>query len=158
MTLDQIWQLSYDSKTIDILRNSKYAIPLIQSVHLVGITLLLGTTVAFSFRMLGIGLREIPRSVLAAQLWKWSVIGLVLTMVSGFLVFLPDPARYAANSAFLFKMFLLVVAIVFQFSMMRKAIQSEPDEGRRSNVTIACLALVLWFCVGWAGRAIAFVG
>ena len=45
MNLQRLWQMSYDSRTIDILRDSKHAIPLIQSVHLIGIVLLLGAMV-----------------------------------------------------------------------------------------------------------------
>ena len=40
MSFQDLWRMSYDSHTIDILRNSKYAIPVIQSFHLFGITLL----------------------------------------------------------------------------------------------------------------------
>ena len=64
MSLQHLWQMSYDSKTIDILRNSKHAIPIIQSFHLFGITLLLSAMVILNFRMLGIGFREIRLDVL----------------------------------------------------------------------------------------------
>ena len=101
MPLDSLWKLSYDSQTIDILRNSKYAIPLIQSVHLFGITLLLASTVIFNLRLLNLGLRDLPLPVLAATVWRWAKIGLAIAVTSGAFVFLPDPARYAANTAFL---------------------------------------------------------
>ena len=50
MDLQHVWEWSYSSKTIDLLRNSKYAIPLIQSLHLFGLTLEHGTTVVFKTR------------------------------------------------------------------------------------------------------------
>lgn len=150
--------MSYDSPTIDIIRNCKYAIPLIQSLHLLGITLLLGCTVMLNFRLLGIGMRELTMPVLAKQLWRWAIGGLVLTMLSGFFVFLPDPARYAANSAFRFKMALLSAAIVFQFTVFRRVIRSDPAASTRwRDVVVSLLSLTMWFCVGWAGRAIAFI-
>lgn len=158
MSLDHLWQLSYDSKAIDVLRNAKYAIPLIQSVHLFGITVLLGCTVMFNLRLLGIGLRELPLAELSRQLWRWAVVALLVTMVSGFFVFLPDPARYAANTAFRLKMVLLCLAVVFQFTVFRKVIRSEPPPRGPRSVIVACLSLMLWFLVGWSGRAIAFLG
>jgi len=151
--------MSYDSKTIDILRNAKYAIPLIQSVHLFGITVLLGCNVMLNFRLLGIGMAELPMPVLAKQLWRWAIAGLAVTMLSGFFVFLPDPARYAANGAFQFKMALLLTTIIFQFTVFRKVIKSDPAvSARRRDIFVSLLSLTMWFCVGWAGRAIAFIG
>src|ERR1700730_11021531 len=107
MSLNRLWQMSYDSKLIAVMRNSKHAIPIIQSFHLFGIVLLLSAMVILNFRLLGIGLRGIRVEVLAKEVWKWGTAGLLLAMGSGFLVFLPDPARYAANKSFLTKMTIL---------------------------------------------------
>ena len=157
--LENLWRMSYDSPTIDILRNSKYAVPLIQSFHLFGITLLLGGTVVLNLRLLGIGFRQSPMAVLAGQVWRWAIGGLLLAMVSGVLVFVPDPARYAANYAFRTKMVALCAAVAFQFLIFRRVVRSGAAESRsRSNTMVACCSLTLWFLVGWAGRAIAFLG
>ena len=159
MSLQHLWQMSYDSHTIDILRNSKYAIPVIQSFHLFGITLLLGSMVILNLRLLGIGLRQLPMVALSRQIWPWAIGGLLLAIASGFLVFVPDPARYAANYAFRTKMVALCVAVAFQFLIYRKVVRSGAAEsGSRRNIAVACCSLVLWFLVGWAGRAIAFLG
>jgi hypothetical protein len=151
--------MSYDSPTIDVLRNSKYAIPVIQSFHLFGITLLLGGMVILNLRLLGMGFTQLPMAMLGKQVWRWALAGLALAIVSGFLVFLPDPARYAANYAFRTKMSVLCLAVLFQFSLFRRAIRSDTAESRtRSTSVVAVLSLTLWFLVGWAGRAIAFLG
>ena len=157
--LQHLWQLSYDSKTVDILRNTKYAIPMIQSFHLFGITLLLGGMVILNLRLTGFGLQKLSMNSLGRQVWKWSVGGLLIAMASGTLVFVPDPARYAANYAFRTKMVLLCAAALFQFTVYRRAIQSQGAGARsRANTLVGCLSLTLWFSVGWAGRAIAFLG
>ena len=95
--LQHLWQLSYDSKTVDILRNAKYAIPVIQSFHLFGITLLLGGMVILNLLVTGFGLQELSMSSIGRQVWKLALGGLLLAMASGTLVFAADPARYAAN-------------------------------------------------------------
>ena len=82
--LNRLWQLSYDSPTIDVLRNSKYAIPLIQSVHLFGITLILAAAVILNFRLLGWGLTALPFRTLAQESWRWSRVGLSLAVASGY--------------------------------------------------------------------------
>lgn len=159
ISLQRIWQMSYDSKTIDILRNSKHAIPLIQSLHLFGITLLLSAMVILNFRMLGIGFQEIRLDVLAKTVWRWGTAGLLLAVASGFFVFLPDPARYAANKSFLTKMSILLVAVLFQFTVYRRVLRAESSTpAPHRHVIVPLLSLLLWFSVGWAGRAIAFLG
>ena len=159
MSLQHLWQMSYDSKTIDILRNSKHAIPIIQSFHLFGITLLLASMVILNFRMLGIGFCEIPLDVLAKPVWKWATGGLLLAAATGFFVFLPDPARYAANRSFVTKMSVLSVAVVFQYTIYRAVLRSEASlTAPHRRVFVPFVSLCLWFTVAWAGRAIAFLG
>ena len=157
--LQHLWQLSYDSKTIDILRNSKYGIPLIQSVHLLALTVLLGVTLLLNLRLLGFVMAEFRLTSLAKDLWRWATLALFTMIVSGFFVFLPDPARYAANRSFQVKMLILMAAIAFQFTVFRKTVRSQVEPGRSlRNIVVSCLSLSLWFGVGWAGRGIAFLG
>lgn len=159
MSLNRLWQMSYDSKLIDVMRDSKHAIPVIQSFHLFGITLLLGAMVILNIRMLGIGLQEIGLPVLAKHAFRWGTAGLLLAISSGLLVFIPDPARYAANYSFVTKMCILPVAILFQYTLYRRVVRKEeaaPVPHRR--IILPLISLLLWFSVGWAGRAIAFLG
>ena len=157
--LENLWRMSYDSATIDVLRNSKYAIPLIQSFHLFGITLLLGGVVILNLRLLGFGFGEVSMATLASQVWRWALGGLILAVATGFLVFVPDPARYAANYAFRTKMIALCCAVAFHIFVFRSVIRSKEAESKSvRNTMVACCSLLLWFLVGWAGRAIAFLG
>jgi hypothetical protein len=151
--------MSYDSRAVDVLRNSHYAIPVIQSFHLLGITLLLSSVVILNLRLLGLGLTGIRLEVIARQVWSWGTAGLLLAAISGFFVFLPDPARYAANTSFGVKMIVLPSAILFQYTVYRRAVQADAAtlSGKR-RVILPWLSLCLWFSVGWAGRAIAFLG
>lgn len=147
----------YYSKDYAFVRDSRYAIPLLQSVHLVGITLLLGTTVVLNLRLLGGGFRRLPLPVLSEQLWPWTKTGLLLAVVSGIMVFLPDPTRYARSDAFRLKMALLSMALLYQFTIFRKLVRTDPESRPRvHNAALAIVSLTLWFGVGWAGRAIAF--
>jgi hypothetical protein len=127
-------------------------------LHLFGLTLVLGTTVIFNMRLLGFGMRNITMPVLNRQLWRVAIGGLLLSVATGVLVFIPDPARYAANTAFKTKLVLLCLAILFHFTIFRRAVRSDaPPLGPR-NLIVAAVSLTLWFSVGWAGRAIAFLG
>jgi len=144
----------YKSPTLEIIRDGKYAIPLIQSLHLAGITMLLGTTIAFNLRLTGIGLNELGLRDMRDQLWRWAKAGLFLTLLSGFFVFLPDPARYLCSTPFRIKMGCLALALGFQFTIFKRFLVGAHSRARR--FVVAGISLFLWFSVGWAGRAIAF--
>jgi hypothetical protein len=102
-------------------------------------------------------MRRFSLPSLSAELWLWAKVGLLAMIVSGFFVFLPDPARYAANRSFQIKMVTLIAAIVYQFTVFKRAVHHEPAENKHS-AWIAVCSLILWFGVGWAGRGIAFLG
>lgn len=143
---------------IVFIRDSKYGMPFVQSFHLMGLTVLLATTVVVNLRLAGIGLDELPLVFLARQLKPWALGALGLVILSGCLIFLATPGKYLGSNPFRIKMTLLCLAIVFHFGVLSRFTRSEPESrGRLVNVIIACLSLSLWFAVGWSGRAIAFV-
>jgi hypothetical protein len=143
---------------IVLIRDSKYGMPAVQSFHLVGLTILLATVVAMDLRLAGLGLRHYTLSVLARQLKPWTVGAIVLVMSSGLLIFLATPGKYVDSHPFRLKMALLCSALLFHFGVLRRF--TAPNSVARSrlvSVIVACLSLTLWFGVGWAGRAIAFI-
>jgi hypothetical protein len=150
-------QWCYYSKDYAFIRDSKYGVPLVQSLHLFGITVLLGTTVALNLRLLGLGFKRIPLPLFADQLWPWAKGGIFLTVGAGILVFLPDPTRYAHSEPFQLKMVLLCLALLYQFLVFHKVLRKDPESRPVvRNVAFASVSLLLWFGVGWSGRAIAF--
>jgi hypothetical protein len=83
---------------------------------------------------------------------------LTLVIASGMLMFVGNPPKYLANAAFLFKMVALSLAVLCQFVVLRRFFMSDPGlRSRPLNIAVAAVSLTLWFSVGWAGRAIAFV-
>lgn len=157
MSLQKFFQWCYQSPVLGILRDSSYAIPIIQSFHLLGLTILLGTTVMLNLRLLGIGMPQVPLSDVARQLWPWAFGALLLMILSGILVFIPDPVRYVNSGPFQLKMALLTLAILYHFTIFRRVTRREPPPRRPLlNTIVAFFSLTLWFSVGWAARAIAF--
>jgi hypothetical protein len=156
MTIDEAFRWCYDSPSLGIIRDSAYAIPIIQSVHLVGLTMVLAVTVTLNLRLVGIGLRQLPLPVIASQLWRWAVWGMVLAISSGILVFLPDPVRYVHSGPFQLKMLLLCSAAAYHFTVFKRVTRQEAPSPTVRNIGAAMLSLTLWFSVGWCGRAIAF--
>jgi len=143
---------------IIFIRDSQYGMPLVQSVHLVGLTLLLATVLVLNLRLAGVALKDSPLDWLAQQLRPWMLVGLAVVVLSGLLIFVGTPAKYLASNPFRVKMAALGLAMLFQYGMLRQF--AAPDSAPRSRavrLVVAALSLTLWFTVGWAGRAIAFI-
>jgi len=150
----------YSAPLLEWFRNSNYAIPVLQSFHLLGITAVLGAVCIMSIRLLGIGFLKLPLSTLWRELSGWFLGALILTIAAGVVIAIIDPTRYLANIAFRIKMACLAAAILFHFTIFRYVIRRAPDtELPRTTVghaALGCAELLLWFSVGWGGRLIAF--
>ena len=141
-----------------LIRDSKYGMPTVQSFHLLGLTILLATVVALDLRLAGLGLRNHALSMLARQLKPYTVGAIALVMASGLLIFLATPGKYVDSRPFRLKMALLCAALLFHFAVLRRFTAADAvARSRLTNVFIACVSVTLWFGVGWAGRAIAFI-
>src|SRR5262245_43697763 len=129
--------------------------PVIQSVHIIGLTVLVGTICLVDLRLLGIGLRRHPLGDLASGLAPWMSVGLLTVLVTGPLLFWSDLARYLNNPAFLLKMGLLGGALAAHFTLHRSAVRNGDRLQLKRQRFSAVLSLILWSGVVLAGRAIA---
>jgi hypothetical protein len=158
MSVPSILQAFAGWGPVILVRDSKYGMPAVQSVHLAGLTVFLATTLALDLRLAGVGFKALPLPVLARQLKPWATAALTVLLLSGVCIFLPTPDKYLGSNPFRLKMALLCLAILFHFAVLRRMVRSEPDaRPRYANLIVAGISLTLWFSVGWAGRAIAFV-
>ena len=76
--------------------------PLCETLHFIGLALLLGVVGLLDLRMLGFG-KDIPLGPLQ-RLTPWGILGFVINLVTGMLFFVGAPSQYVTNVAFLFKM------------------------------------------------------
>jgi hypothetical protein len=140
------------------IRGSKYIFPVVEAIHLLGLTVLLGVMVIMSLRLFGFILRHESTRDLATDLrpYAWTSIGTML--VTGYLLFASEALKCYDSPSFRFKMVCLILALVFQFTVYHKATTSDKADSSPGFARItAILALVLWFGVGLGGRAIGFL-
>jgi hypothetical protein len=143
---------------IVLVRDSRFGMPAVQTVHLVGITVFLAVILVLDMRLAGVGMMDWSLPWLERQLKPWAQGALTLIILSGAVIFLGTPSKYLASNPFRVKMNLLVLAIVFHFGVLRRFVTSESGSRPRGRaLVVAGLSLTLWFLVGWAGRAIAFI-
>lgn len=143
---------------IVFIRDSQYGMPIVQSVHLVGLTVLLAAVLVLNLRLAGLAMKDSSLDWLARQLTPWIIGGLLVVVLSGVLLFAGTPAKYLASNPFRVKMIALGAAMLFQYGVLQGVVASgAAPRSRAANRIVAALSLTLWFTVGWAGRAIAFI-
>ncbi len=139
--------------------NHESAYPALETFHLFGLTLLLGTMVVLCLRLMGMMFKRQPVAELAGELNPYQTTGLVLMLITGPLMFVATAVRCYGNTSFWIKMVLFVVALTFHFACFRKLVRKDdasisPGAGKWT----AAISLALWFGVGMAGRSIGFFG
>jgi hypothetical protein len=137
------------------LNSSEYTFPVLEVFHIVGFVIGIGTAALVAFRILGFGLRRQTAAQLARELQPWTILGLTVAILSGALLYSTDPDKYYLNLSFLFKIVCLILAIIFQFTVLRKVARAGSSQG--AAVLAACITLALWISVVFGGIFIAFV-
>ena len=92
------------------LASNPWAYPALESLHIVGIALLLGNLVALELRVWGL-VAELPLRALARLSGSLSLAGFVLVALTGSLMFASQPAELLANRAFKLKLVLILSLI-----------------------------------------------
>ena len=135
-----------------------WAFPVIETIHILALTMMFGAIVIIDLRMMGLGMKKQPVSVLAKNLEPYMNWGLLIMLATGYMLFTSEAMKCFVNDGFKFKMAVLFPAIIFQFTLFRWI--THQDENKRPMLLAwlsALLSLVLWFGVGVGGRAIGFV-
>lgn len=136
--------------------------PIIQTVHILGIAVVMGTVVMLDLRILGLAVRSQKISEMTQRLLPWLWWALASNFVSGAFFLFARPNRYFNNPIFGWKMSFLFPAILLTlfFHLMSK---TQPDYWELNAQRlwtargIALLSLGLWIMVAMAGRWIAYV-
>jgi Family of unknown function (DUF6644) len=135
-----------------VISNSKWDFAVLETFHIVGATVLLGSIVILNLRILGLGVRQ-PAWKLAREVGPWGLGGLALMIASGVPMFMSAALTYASSIPFATKMCLLLCAIALQFGIHKS---SKMYEGTVPGKLLAGVALLCWFGVAYSGRGIAF--
>lgn len=138
---------------------TRWAWPAAESLHFIGLSLLVGTIFVFDLRLLGMA-RRIPIGALH-RLVPWALVGYAITLVSGVLFLMTEPDQYLYNPSFQFKVLFMVLAgfnasAFYLTSYRRTTAQGASCEAPRSAKIIAATSLCLWISVIVAGRLLTF--
>jgi hypothetical protein len=145
-------QFAYDV-TKNPLNNNEWSFPLLEIIHISAFTLSIGTIAIVDFGLLGWGKHDAAK--LLKETSSLTLIGLVIMLISGPLIFSSDPVMYLHNSSFKFKMVALLIAIIYNYTIHRRVVLSGAPSGM--NKAVGIISLALWISVVFGGLFIAFV-
>jgi hypothetical protein len=142
------------------IRVSPWLYPALETLHILGLGLLIGAAWTWDLRLLGMG-RGAAVSELARLALPAARAGFGVAAASGALLFASDAVTTAANPAFRAKLLLISLAAA-NAALFHRAYPSTAawDRGVRAPArarVAAALSLVLWSLAATAGRLIAYL-
>ena len=138
-----------------MVRESVWLFPVIEAVHLLGLSMLGGALLVVDLRLLGTGLTGTPVAVLARHARPWLRAAVVVMILTGVLLFLSESVKCYYSQAFWVKITTFPVALAFTFAVRQRVIGVEGISRLTERLTGAS-SLLLWFVVAAAGRWIGF--
>ena len=144
------------------LAQSTVAFPIIEGIHLLGLSVSVGLIFLTDLRLIGVILRSVPIVDVLRQLRPWVLSGFAVTFVSGFLLFWSEAATVIISPAFPAKFLFIALgglnALYFEFRLARLTAVVENHPVVPVAVKYAGLASIsLWTLTIIAGRLIPYL-
>ena len=142
-------------------KHNSWVIPTVQSIHIIGIGVVMGSVFVIDLRVLGWAWMDQTLRQTISRFGPWLTAALCVQLTTGLLKVIGEPVRELVTFSFWLKMFLVAVgtliALIFQISL-RKHEQhwEETLVNRRSIKCLAILTFLIWVCIIILGRLIAY--
>ena len=140
-------------------------LPVCESLHFIGMAMLIGIVGVFDLRVLGMA-KSLPVAPLQ-KLMPWALVGFLMTLGSGVVFIVGNPAQYLGpplSLSFLAKMFFVLLAclnVLLYYATGLKRIVDGVGAGEDAPFgakVVAAVSLFLWVGVMYWGRVLQFFG
>jgi hypothetical protein len=162
MATFQVWlvhALSTASPAVAAFMRSKWGWPIAESLHFIGLCLLLGAIGVFDLRLLGVA-KRIPIIALH-KLIPWGIGGFAVNVITGSMFLMTEPDQYVYNPSFQFKLLFIACAglnaLMFYLIPYRRIGRLPPGApAPQAARVVAAVSLTMWLAVIVCGRMITF--
>ena len=143
------------------IKHSAWQFPVIESIHSLGLSVMVWPVAMLDLRLLGVAMRRQPVSQVASQFLPWVWTGFVLMILTGGLLFASEAVKCYNSPFFRIKLVLVGVAglnaLVFHKTVFRDVETWDKNAPTpwRAKLAGAC-SLVVWIGVVAMGRALAY--
>jgi Family of unknown function (DUF6644) len=164
---DEVWrpfaEWSYATSIGTIIHESGWLFAAIESVHLLALAAMGGAILIVDLRLLGLGLGDEPLRDLARDAQRMLLAALAVMLATGGLLYLSEATKFysedfwgSAEFPFIYKMLFLALAMLFTFTVRRRALASSRPFARGVLPLIGLTSMLLWLGVAVGGRGIGF--
>jgi len=158
MTIQEFSRWLQATAASEWLQKAIWMIPGLQTVHILGICVVMSSITMLVLWLFGLVGRSWPLPEITRRFLPWLWMSLIVMLCSGVALVLADPERALMNEVFWLKMSVLLGAVLttalFQFSCARR---TELWERRRlAAAVMASVLFVMWVGTAAAGRWIAY--
>ena len=157
----QVWLVHWyanASPLIATFMRSKWGWPFAESVHFLGLSMLVGCVGVFDLRLLGFG-KKIPIAALH-KLIPWGLLGFAINVSTGSLFLLTEPDQYFYNPSFQFKVLFIMIAglnaLLFYVTSWGRVNADGTINAPRAGKVAAVISLSCWISVIVCGRLLTF--
>ena len=143
----------------NFVRDGAWMWPGLESLHFMGLTIMIGALVVIDLRILGVA-KGIPAAALE-RLVPWAYLGFTVNLITGIMFYFGDPFRYYPNIAFRIKMVLILIAglnlLIYKIKVEPALLKGEYDDNASALAkTVALASIVAWVGVLAGGRLIPY--
>ena len=161
MQIDAFLKLIEASRFATTIRDSIWMFPIIESIHVISFTLVVGTIAIIDLRLLGLASTQRSFQRMSSDILKWTWAAFALTVATGLTMFSTNAGIYYHNPFFRTKMLLLVLAgvnmVVFEITAGRTIHRwDKARSAPRAGKAVAILSLTVWISIIFMGRMIGF--
>ena len=143
------------------LHESRYVFLLVLMIHVLTLSVFVGTSAMIDLRLLGKTLTRVPVSQVVSRLLPWNEAGFVVMVVTGSLLFYSAPLARYENIFFRLKMAALLIAVLNEW-MFRRTVYRRVSEWDLNPVPprrvrmVGAVSLILLAVIVTAGRMMAY--
>jgi hypothetical protein len=150
----------HDSGVAEWMRNTLRVMPIVESIHMLALAILFGTLLVVDLRLIGLPSSQRAFSRVSNELLPFTWWAFATSALTGALLFAVNAVTYYGNTAFRFKMVLLLLAGLNMLIFHRFTLRSVAawDNGRPPPAARAAgaVSLLLWISIIVVGRWIGF--
>lgn len=160
MSIETFSTWLYATPFSTIIRDTTWAIPNIQVIHILAITIVIGSALVTELRLAGVLAEDQPVSSVLRRYLPWMRGALIALLVTGVLLIIAEPARTLGNTIFWIKMALVagasLVTLRARQMLATRAAAAEAASNAGGSKSVAWLMIGIWCAVIFCGRFIAY--
>jgi uncharacterized protein DUF6644 len=135
-----------------------WTIPTLQTLHILGIALVMGSVLMINLRVLGWAGKDQSLSQTARRFGPWVIGSLLWMLTTGLLMVIGQPTRELMSFSFRLKMALVAIATVWALIFHRTLRRFDAPSAHLVPAfrRFALVMFVVWMCIIVLGRLIAY--